>query len=381
MALTTHAAPETSEMKLRKLIARAVSVSGVRDEEQRKLLFTAAQQYMLESLSFQGSGTHYQQKVFAKVLEHVAHFSLALDQETRTGLARLAMKSMVLDTFCVSPAELHGVLAEIPISGRSVALEAAARTRLAQAAETFLVGNTTPLSLASLISARATPPLSNSWNFLRSYAIVSTSCACLRVGNAMQSLPGADAVRRASATFMHRQSPEFVARPGRRPSQSSTSATSSTTNHARRVGFDRLFAHCESIRAWAVRNIGSVNVRPSDMIIDDVDVVVRCGEGLWDLFRWHATGETRSQIFCDGHVPLQIVAIIRGAVERAVDCRAEGVTDENELRLAFDSWLQMLDLTCRCKASEWHESDGDNDVWYACSRHVPARVECFWEGD
>jgi len=59
---------------------------------------------------------------------------------------------------------------------------------------------------------------------------------------------------------------------------------------------------------------------------------------------------------------------VRGALMLAKECREMRVREETELRAIFDDWLQMLDLGCRCKTSEYREAGR----WYACSRFSPA---------
>ncbi|KAK5721801.1 hypothetical protein LTR15_006393 [Elasticomyces elasticus] len=137
--------------------------------------------------------------------------------------------------------------------------------------------------------------------------------------------------------------------------------------HTLRYDFSGLLAHCEAIEfCWGVKKIRMVELCLGDVDVNHSKVTIRCGEGLWDLFRWITTTNTNISFAVnrDGNF-----APINGAVQLARECKVDGTVDEGELRVVFDSWLRMLDLHYRCSASVFFEDDN----WYACSRYTPAR--------
>jgi hypothetical protein len=139
--------------------------------------------------------------------------------------------------------------------------------------------------------------------------------------------------------------------------------------HALRYNFAPFLERCESLRAWGVTDLGEVSIKMGEMDLAEWDrFAVRCSEGTWDIVKWFALSDQTVRFRLDNTGNF---APLNGAIALAAECFEKGVEDETELRTAFDEWQQMLDLTCRCKASEYRE----RRRWYACSRYSPDECE------
>ncbi|KAK3071241.1 Tap42 interacting protein [Teratosphaeriaceae sp. CCFEE 6253] len=356
MAATNIAgACEREARELRSLLAGATKVSHFRDEGQRRTLLSAVQQYIIESLRNPGDSIHP-----SRLRDIVLHFGPALDPAQRISVARMVVESALNTNEAGVPSMSTRIFNRIAANGR----ENFHRERAAAAAAVMQTSLTEKQNTVATFPFMKLPPE------LRNHVYE----LCMSPGTQYNAIPGACGCYQKDTRCIRAPPITETCRQIRTEALPVFYICTDIEHHVRRTDFSRLFAHCKSIRAWGVKRIGSIDIRLAEMSINSEVVMVRCGEGLWNLFKWVAIGATRTQ-FTTGNVdgPTPAAVILPGAVKRATDCRAEGMTDENELRSAFDAWLQMLDLTCRCKTSEWH---GDNGVWYACSRSAPAGSAC-----
>ena len=140
-------------------------------------------------------------------------------------------------------------------------------------------------------------------------------------------------------------------------------AANSFEKVVRNYDFARITRSCEALREFKVNSI-RVSLRVSS---HDHEMGIRCGEGLWTLFKWQALTNQLTQVNRDMQSRHGSSAPVNLAFMRATDCYVEHVTDETELRTIFDAWLHMLDLHCRCPAAQWKEA-GPGGRWYCCSR-------------
>ncbi|KAK4959885.1 hypothetical protein LTR10_002773 [Elasticomyces elasticus] len=182
------------------------------------------------------------------------------------------------------------------------------------------------------------------------YIMIDSPCGCYKEGPAKTE----PSITKVCRQLRHDSLPVFY-------------ASGSFRFHALRYDFSGLITHCEVIDSlWGVKKIRRVELSLRDVDINHSKVTIRCGEGLWDLFRWITTTNTdiNFAVNRDGNF-----APVNGAARLALECKANGTVDEGELRMVFDSWLRMLDLHCRCSSSVFFEEDN----WYACSRYTPGR--------
>ena len=140
--------------------------------------------------------------------------------------------------------------------------------------------------------------------------------------------------------------------------------------HTLRYSCDSLFDHLRSIAVWGVKNVKYIDLQIGELAMDH-PFTIRCGDGLWELFRFLATTETVIKFTCDRDGNF---AALNGAIGLANECWNDGIMEERDLRSVFDDWLQLLSLKCSCKNTEYREGR----TWFACSRSQPTgdEVDC-----
>ncbi|KAK3645657.1 hypothetical protein LTR56_003742 [Elasticomyces elasticus] len=95
--------------------------------------------------------------------------------------------------------------------------------------------------------------------------------------------------------FNDRKEPAIttICRQLRHDSLSAFYASTNFSFHALRYDFSDLIAHCKAIESrWGVKKIKMVKLCLGDVNLNNSKVTIRCGDGLWDFFKWTTTTST-----------------------------------------------------------------------------------------